>query len=261
MSEPLFVEERRRAILDQLKQQGRVSVKALSEKMSVSAVTIRQDLRVLEENGLLERTYGGAVRRAPEPVTPELSFDVRQMRYPSEKAIIGAAAAALVKSGHSIALDASTTSLALVSHLKTLDRITVVTNSLIIAKSFLDSPRIQVLIPGGRVRRDSISVVGRPEGLPDINLNYGFFGTRGITLMGGITDTDPDEVMMKKAMIARCVSPVIIADGSKWGHVAPYTFINPQEVERIITTDLAPMDLVAQFRSEGVQVDVFPASD
>lgn len=258
MSEPLFVEERRRAILDQLKQQGRVSVKTLSEKMNVSAVTIRQDLRVLEEGGLLERTYGGAVRRIPEPVLPELSFDVRQERYQAEKAAIAAVAASMVKSGYSIALDCSTTAYALVPYLKLIDRITIVTNSLTIAQSFLDSPQIQVLLPGGRLRRDSISIVGRPEGLPDVNLNVGFFGTRGISLMGGITDADPDEVTIKKAMIAHCLAPIIIADGSKWGQVAPYTFITPQQVDCIVTTDSAPTELVEQFRREGVYVEVVP---
>lgn len=256
MPENLFVEERRRLIIDQLMQHGRVSVNALSEALAVSTVTIRQDLRALEEVGLLERTYGGAVRKTSEEYLPELSFHVRQKRNWREKQSIAAAAASMVKEGYSVALDCSTTAYALVPHLKKFKKLTIVTNSLFIAQNFLDSPGAQVLMPSGRLRRDSISLVGKPEALPSINLNVGFFGTRGISLVGGITDIDADEVAMKQAMIAHCLSNVILADSSKWGEVAPYKFVTPERVERIITSMRSPQELVRQFREASVQVDM-----
>ena len=64
------------------------------------------------------------------------------------------------------------------------------------------------------------------------------------------------EVMIKQAMSQRCVNSVVIADSSKWGRLAPYTVIEPQHITRIITTEKAPDDLISQFRSVGVQVDV-----
>lgn len=258
MPEPLFVEERRRVILDQLKEQGRVSVKTLSAAMNVSAVTIRQDLRALEEIGLLERTYGGAVRRESTSVLPEMSFHVRVGKLRREKDIIATAAAELIEEGYTVALDASSTAFALVAHLKNFQRLTVITNSLIIAQSFLDSPHITVLLPGGRLRRESISIVGRPEGLPDVNLNIGFFGARGVSLHGGISDVDADEVAIKQVMVQRCVRAVVLADGSKWGQVAPYTFIKPERVSHIITSNAAPADMIEQFRAHGIRVDVLP---
>jgi len=252
----MFVEERRRIILDQLKQQGRVSVKMLSELMNVSAVTIRQDLRALEDNGLLERTYGGAVRRENNAIPPELSFHVRLSKNRAEKEAIAAAAAALIQDGCSLALDASTTAYALIPYVKLFKRITVVTNSLVIAQNFLDSPQIQVLVPGGRLRRDSISTVGNPEGLPDIHVNVGFFGARGISLIGGCAEIDPDEVAMKSAMIARCVSTFVLVDSSKWGQIAPYTFLKPEQIRHVITGEAAPAELVAEFRERNIRVDV-----
>ena len=258
MPEPLFVEERRRVILGQLKEQGRVSVKNLSAAMNVSAVTIRQDLRALEEVGLLERTYGGAVRRESTSVAPEMSFHVRVGKLRHEKEAIAAAAAGLIEEGDTVALDASSSVFALVPHLKNFRRLTVITNSLITAQSFLDSPHVAVLLPGGRLRRDSISIVGRPDGLPDVNLNIGFFGARGISLPGGASDVDGDEVAVKHAMVQRCVRAVVLVDGSKWGQVAPYTFIKTEHVTHIITSDAAPTDALAQFRARGIQVDVVP---
>lgn len=257
MSDGLFVEERRRIILEQLKQHGRVSVKSLSDSMNVSTVTIRQDLRALEESGFLDRTYGGAVcREDGGNGMPELSFHARMNKKRRDKDAIATAAAAWVREGYSVALDASSTANALVPALKLFRKLTVITNSLIIAQHFLDAPHIPVFIPGGRLRRDSISIVGRPEGLPEINVNIGFFGARGVTRANGITDVDADEVTIKQAMLARCVTPIVLVDGSKWGQVAPYTFAHLSQIERIITSADAPSELIEQVRGDGVQVEV-----
>ncbi len=257
MPESLFLEERRRAILEQLRQRGRVSVNALSEMLGVSAVTIRQDLRALAGAGLLERTYGGAVLPAAE-AGPELSFALRQRQKGPIKAAIARTAAGMVADGYSIALDASTTACALVPYLKPFQRLIVVTNSLMVAQRFLDSPQIQVLLPGGRLRRDSIAVVGRPETLPAINLAIGFFGTRGISVEKGVTDTDPDEVAMKQALIAQCATTVIVADHSKWNAVAPFTFADLRDVQTIVTDEGAPGALITRVRERGVQVIAVP---
>lgn len=253
--ESLFVEERRRYILRQLSDGGRVSVKVMSEALKVSTVTIRQDLKALEQAGLLERTYGGAVLRETKQAMPEMSFHVRMGKKQREKAAIAAVAVALVKEGYTVALDCSTTAYALVPFLKRFKKLTVVTNSLFTAQSFLDSPQVNVLMPGGRLRRDSISIVGSPEDLPDVNLNVGFFGARGISEQGGISDVDADEVLIKQAMVARCVHPVVVADGSKWGQVAPYRFMAPGE-GHIITSQDAPQVLIDAFRNKDVRVDL-----
>ncbi|MBN1563993.1 MAG: DeoR/GlpR transcriptional regulator [Anaerolineae bacterium] len=256
MPDTLFLEERRRAILNQLDQQGRVTVKELSKDLQVSAVTIRQDLRALETRGLLERTYGGAVARIEKAPLQELSFTVRQSKRGDQKTVIAQAAAALVEDGYSIALDSSTTVFALASFLKQYENLTIVTNSLILAQSFLDHPTTQVLLPGGRLRRDSVSLVGQPESLPTVNLNIGFFSARGIAEDIGASEIDPDEVIVKRAMFNRCVRAVLLVDSSKWGQVAPYTLIPPEKVTHIISTDQAALDLVQHYRNLGAQVDL-----
>jgi DeoR/GlpR family transcriptional regulator of sugar metabolism len=256
MAEPLFLEERRRSILEMLKQHGRVSVNALSEKLNVSTVTIRQDLRALEEEGLLERTYGGAVLRSSPPPVAELSFETRREKHRAEKDAIGQAAAALVQDGFGIALDASSTAYAITPYLKRFDSLTVVTNSLIVAQQFLHTPRIRVLLPAGRLRRDSISVVGNSASLPDINLNIGFFGARGLSPEAGATEISQEEAEMKRAIIARCIAPVLVVDGSKWGQIAPYTFMETDAITHIITTDNAPLQAFEPFRARGAIVDM-----
>ncbi|MBN1966969.1 MAG: DeoR/GlpR transcriptional regulator, partial [Anaerolineae bacterium] len=168
------------------------------------------------------------------------------------------AAAGLVQDGFTIALDGSTTTYAMLAALKQperLEKLIVVTNSLMIAHSLLDSPHIQVWMPGGWLRRDSTTLVGRPETLPDINVNLGFFGARGVTLATGFTESDGDEATTKRALLTRCARAVLLIGPEKWGKIAPYTFAGPEEVEAVLTTEAAPPPLVAQFRALGVAVE------
>lgn|GEM_PF-447962 len=259
MADQLFVEERRRAILDLLKRFGRVAVKDLSENLNVSAVTIRQDLRVLEEDGYLERTYGGAVLRTAA-TTPEVSFDIRRESNRPEKEAIGRVAAALVQEGYSIALDASTTAYAMTPHLKRLNDLTVVTYSLMVALAFLDAPQVNVIIPGGRLRRDSVSVVGSPSHLPEINLNIGFFSARGFSLDVGLSEANPEQAAIKRGLIAHSLVRVAILDSSKWGQLAPYTYAHIQDFSQMFTTARAPVDMVTAVRDLGVTVTLLPST-
>ena len=89
-----------------------------------------------------------------------------------------------------------------------------------------------------------------------MNFNIGFFGARGVTQAEGVTDIDADEVAIKRAMISRCVQPIVVIDGSKWGQVAPFTFIRADEVRHIITSADAPAEYVKNMRLTGVKIDV-----
>jgi len=260
MPNQLFMEERRRAILDELKQNGRVFVNELSERLNVSTVTIRQDLNVLETEGLLSRTHGGAmlVDEKTAADEPELSFDIRRGKQFEEKDAIGQAAAQLVEDGSAIALDASTTVCSILPYLKHLDSLTVVTNNLMVAEMLVKNPRINVLLAGGRLRRDSYSVVGNPETLPDINLQIGFFSAWGVALQAGLTEVNQEEKLMKQALLARCMKKIVLVDSTKWGRIAPYTYANPQDVDLIMTTEQAPTTLHSQFKGAKIQMLPLP---
>jgi DeoR/GlpR family transcriptional regulator of sugar metabolism len=256
MSEQLFLEERRRRILSELEQHGRVSVKALSDKLNVSEVTIRQDLRALADENLLERTHGGAVPPPPHrSYTPELSFDVRLREHNSIKDQIAKHASRYVESGDSIALDSSTTVFAMLPYLKKLNRLLVVTNSLVVAQALLDSPHIQVMMPGGQLRRDSVSLVGTPEGLPDVHLTGGFMSVHGYTEETGFTESSMEEVQMMHAMIAKCVNKYVLLDDRKWGKLAPYTVLRPDHSTTIITSKHAPSNIISRLTSKKINIE------
>jgi DeoR/GlpR family transcriptional regulator of sugar metabolism len=256
MVDKLFPEERLDQIASLVEERRRVSVAELSSLFDVSKVTIRNDLGELEGRGLLVRTHGGALAIDQNHRKAELSFDVRERLQRKEKSRIGQAAASLVHDGDAIALDASTTALQVARRIKDRRELTVITNGIRIALEFMDSPHITVVMPGGILRRDAVSLVGElgEEVLAKFNVQRGFFGAKGITLEEGLTDVDSHEVHLKRAMVRAAKEVIAIADHTKWGRVAFASFAFVDEVDRVITDDGAPPDLVAALRQRGVEV-------
>jgi len=244
--------ERRQQILEAVQDAGQLSVAELSTHFDVSEVTIRQDLQALSEQGFLLRTRGGALS---VNTMPEFSFDVRQHQYAAQKAKIGQAAANLVGHGDTVFLDASTTVHAIIPYLKNYSELTVITNSLKAAVSFLDAPQIQVILPGGSLRRESISLVDptSDDFLKDINIQIGFFGARGVTVEEGMTDVNQNEVTMKRAMVERCRRVVGALDARKWGKIAAYTFASIEQIDTLIT-DSDPADELVRHIQQQVEV-------
>lgn len=253
----LFPEERHQQILSFLEKKGRVSVTELSEVFGISQATIRSDLETLAGQGLLMRTHGGAIASSRSDL--ELSFDVRRRLHVEEKERIGAAAADMVHDGEAIVLDASTTSLAIAAHLKNRRELTVVTNSLYVANELLDAPGVNVLLPGGFLRRDSISLVGidaHEEILKDYNLQKAFFSAKGLSLENGLTDVNQLEVGAKRAFLRRARHIIAVMDGSKWAQVSFISFASLDQIHTVITDSSAPSAMISKLRERGVEVVV-----
>jgi DeoR/GlpR family transcriptional regulator of sugar metabolism len=231
-----------------------VSVADLSEQFGVSQATIRSDLDALAAQGLLTRTHGGAVTLDPNRL--ELSFDFRRRLHAAQKSRIGAAAAAMIKDGEAIVLDASTTALAVATQIGDRRELTVLTNGILIAMALIDSPDVTVVMPGGFLRRDSASMVG-DEGhdfIERFNFQKGFFGAKGITLEEGLTDVNSAEVAVKRDMVAHARQVIAIVDSSKWGQVGFASFASLDEVDCVITDEDAPPDMVSSLQEAGIDV-------
>jgi DeoR/GlpR family transcriptional regulator of sugar metabolism len=255
MTQKLFLEERLDLITALLQEQGRVSVADLSERFGVSPVTIRNDLGTLEQQGRLIRTHGGAMP-SPSLGTELPAFALRKELHLPEKRKIGSAAAALVRDGDSIALDASTTAWQIARHLKERRELTVVTNGLFVALEFLDSPGVTVVMPGGSLRTASASLVGDQGAciLERYHVQKGFFGAGGFTLEEGLTDTSQYEVELKRRMVQRSKEVIAVIDSSKWGQVTSVSLAAIDELDHVISDQAAPPDMVDRLRDEGVRV-------
>ncbi|MGD9048970.1 MAG: DeoR/GlpR family DNA-binding transcription regulator [Anaerolineae bacterium] len=255
MTQKLFLQERLDQIVTLLQKEGRVSVTDLSDHFGVSAVTIRNDLSSLQQRGLLVRTHGGAVTRPDLSMEPP-AFSLRRELHLAEKQRIGRAAAALVRDGDSIALDASTTAWQIARHLKDRRELTVVTNGLFIALEFLDSPAVTVVMPGGSLRAASASLVGELGAciLERYHVQKGFFGAGGFTLEEGLTDTNQYEVELKQRMVDRSKEVIAIVDSSKWGQVTFASLASVAQLDRVFSDEAAPAEMVTDLRQRGIEV-------
>ncbi|MGZ6268762.1 MAG: DeoR/GlpR family DNA-binding transcription regulator, partial [Candidatus Limnocylindrales bacterium] len=187
----VFAEERRQQMASLVAENGRARVVDLAARFGVSAVTVRKDLEVLESERRLVRTHGGAI--APEKNRPELAFAIRERLQKDEKSMIGAFAAGRIKDGEGIALDASTTALYVARALAARDdlqQLTVVTNGIRIAAELAGHAGTAVLMPGGRVRYQALSLIGPLGGsmFRKVNIQTALVGAAGFTIESGLSD-------------------------------------------------------------------------
>jgi len=255
----VFARERQEHIARLVEELGRARVADLAARFRVSAVTIRKDLVVLESERRVVRTHGGAI--AADRSRPELSFEIRERLQTDEKTRIGAAAASLVHDGESIVMDASTTALSVARHLKSRggwSQLTVVTNGLRLASDLAGHPGITVLMLGGRVRWEALSVVGQlGDGLfSRINVQKAFVGAAGFTLESGLADATDEEAQIKRSMVAAAREVIAIVDHTKWERAAFATFCPTPQISIVLTDEGASEAMVQALELRGVDVRI-----
>jgi DeoR/GlpR family transcriptional regulator of sugar metabolism len=260
----VFAEERQQLIARLVEEHGRARVTDLSSRFGVSSVTIRKDLEKLEQQGRLTRTHGGAV--APSHAGAERGFDVRERLQRADKDAIGREAAAMVVDGESIALDASTTALALARHLKARGgwlHLTVITNGLRIAAELAGHPGITVAMPGGFLRWEALSLVGPlGEGLFDkVNIQTAFMGAAGFAIDAGLSDATDEEAQIKRLMVQGASRTVALVDHTKWERAAFATFCRTADLGAVVTDDLAPAGMLDAVRRLGIDVRLASAGE
>ncbi|SES78548.1 DNA-binding transcriptional regulator of sugar metabolism, DeoR/GlpR family [Salinibacillus kushneri] len=251
----IFAEERRNLILTQLQKEKRLTVKELAQSLKVSEATLRSDLNIMEEEGLLTRTHGGAVLN--ESIPPKNNFSDRAMKNIESKKSITNIAINLISYKSSILLDASTTALELAHKLKSTDmRLTVVTNGLSTAIELKENPNINVILMGGIARMGSMALEG-PLGtdiLDKINIDIMFTSASGFTIEEGLTDFNVYEVELKKQMVKKADRVVALLDHSKIGSSSISSFATTEQIDTIITDETISDEMLNELDSFDVEV-------
>ena len=247
---------RKQEILEMLKENDFVDVDHLSKKFEVSYMTINRDLKELEESGAVSRVYGGV--KAAESIGIPLSATISQKDIPKEnideipyfdltieerfkkslkyKQAIAKKAAEFVFDGDVIAMDPSTTVLHMCSFLQD-KSITVVTTSLMVALQFSNSKSVQVIMPGGMVRKPSLSLVGPQleDMLDKVVINKCFLSSHAISFENGLTDLTVEESDAKKKLLNHSGKVFVLVDRTKIGHDAAFCVCKGPEIAAIIT--------------------------
>ena len=224
--------DREKVILDRLSTEGSVSVGVLARDLKLSEVTIRGDLKVLEEKGWINRTRGGAA--------PAIHRDImeRQRVFSGEKNAIARAAAELVRDGDVIMIEAGTTTALIARYLAGKRDVHVVTNSTLVLSYARMYPNLQITMTGGEFRRATESLVGpiALETIARLNVRLAFVGTDGFTLERGMTTHLMEGAEIVKAMKAHAQTTVLTADSSKYGRIG-FSHVLPLEAMDLIITD------------------------
>lgn len=239
-----------------LQDQGHVSVSSLSNDLDVSEVTIRKDLRFLEERQLLVRTHGGAVQL--NHYVYDLPFEEKTTRHSTEKQRIGRAAAALVEDGDTIILDSGSTTLQVARMLVEKKDLTVATASIHIALELLRNAATDVLMLGGIVRSNSASVVGAyaEEILRDHAFLKLFLAGDGFDIDYGVTTTKTMEAHLNRVMIEAAQHTVAVIDSSKIGRRGLSRICGVESINTLVIDEGISDEAVIRLEEMGIRVIV-----
>jgi len=224
--------ERRRRILELLRERGAVRASDLVAELGVSEITVRRDLETLAHRGLLERSHGGATLPGGIPAVAAVP------ERAAAKRAIGRAAAALVRGGETVFLNGGSTSLEVFRHLGV--PATVVTNNVFAALEPA-AGGIELILLGGHVRSDlgERTVVGpfATETLRRTFATRAVLGVGGVALGAGLTTPLASEAEIARLMIEQTRGPVVVVtDVSKLGAVSDFA-VGPLEAMNVLVTN------------------------
>lgn len=247
----MLAQRRYELILQALHAEGPVAVSTLGERLRVSQATVRRDLAVLEDQGLLTRVRGGAA----VSTSLEQSFAAAASGDADAKDAIARKAADLVSDGDVVLLDIGTTVHRLAAHLHG-RRITVLTANMAVYEELVPDPDIELILLGGVVRRNYRSLVGflTEAAIRQVRADRMFMGTSGVRTDGTVMDTTAVEVPVKRAMLDSADQVVLLADSQKFPGSGFATVCGAEALNAVVTDVDGDADAVHAFCDHDVEV-------
>jgi DeoR/GlpR family transcriptional regulator of sugar metabolism len=228
-------------------------VNEMARLLGVSTSTVRRDLNELQERGLIERIHGGAAHVSDdvEPLRP-----LREVAFADEKRRIGQAAAELIADHSTVLILGGTTTEAMLPYLGSVRGLTVLTNSLPIVNRLSQYGEIAVVVLGGLLRREEMSLLGHLTiaGLDEFGIDQVFSGAFGIDPEIGVTGTNLSETQTDRSLASSALELIMIADHSKLAQRGPARLVPTSAISTLITDDGADPAVLERFRDAGVTV-------
>ena len=233
--------ERKERILARLSRQKSASVKELAEELFISEASVRRDIAALEREGLVTKLYGGVTLSENRNGVIPLSF--RDSEHSSEKDAIAAKAAALVRDGDTVMLDASSTVRRMLRYLTDRRDLTVITNNLQIFDDYRSSG-IRLYATGGIYHPQNHALIGAgaEQALRSLSADAVFFSSQGISEEGEITDASEEETALRRVMLSRCRQRYFLCDSSKVGVRRLFTLCTKDDLTAVISDKPLPWE-------------------
>ena len=247
---------RRMVILSQLETNGQVSVNDLSESLGVSSVTIRNDLEQLEKKNMLLRARGGAMKIAQTHVGLDYPLSDKQKKHLPEKREIGKKAIELIEEGNTIILDSGSTTYEIAKNLGKFEELTVITNAINVVSLLAEQKKINVIVPGGTLRKNSLSLVGilAEKGFRNYFCDQLFLGVDGFDTSYGLSTPNIEEAHLNQIMIEMSKKVIVVADSSKFNRRG-FAFIAPvTRIHTLITDKGISQEERSKLEALGIEV-------
>lgn len=235
--------DRRRTLLERVRAEGHADASALARDLGVDGSTIRRDLALLANAGVVRRTRGGVLPNDPADII-DVPYEIRRGQRKDAKDAVAAAAAALVQNGETVILDNGSTTHQVALELRHKQNLTVITNDLLIGLVVARQPSHRLHMTGGVLLNSQYTLAG-PQAVAsfdNLHADWLFMGAEGIHPESGITNINVVEIPTKHAMIAAADKVVFVADSSKFGRRAFATVCRLSEATILLTDDGLPPD-------------------
>lgn len=242
-----------------MQRDGTVKVAILKKALKVSSETIRRDLENMEAQGLIKRTYGGALLIKKDNTDNLLytSFNQRESKNIESKIEVAELAAQFIEEGQLVALDSGTTSLELARVIKRKFKLlTVITNSLIIANELAGVKGITLVLTGGVYKDDEAAFISdiASSFFSKLSIQTFFLTTCGISVDKGVTYWRMDEISIQEKMMEVSDKIFVIADSSKLGVNSLVKMCDVNRVSMIITDSYATEEQIKPFKDKGIKI-------
>lgn len=245
--------ERRQKIMEYLKQDNKVYVNSLSKILAVTEETIRRDLEKLETEGLLYRSHGGAVLKAP--ICEDLAFTKRCTENYFLKKSIAEKARFLINDGDTIMVDSSTTALALLHLLSNKSNITIITNSVKILNDFADD-NFKIISCGGALRVHSFALIGTAacKVLSRYYVDFAVFSCKALNREKGIMESNEAESNIKQQMIQQAKTKILLVDQTKFDKIAFMKTLDFIDIDYIVTDQKPDAEWISFLKKQNVNL-------
>lgn len=255
----MFIEERHQAILDIIKDNGRVSIGEIQEKFEVSVDSARRDLRILEEKGLLKRTHGGAIPIMQVGMIPPRHRDMKNLDLSDNYIAIAKKAAGFVKENDIVYLNSGSTGFIMVKYLPRDINYTIVLNYPTLADELKYWDNVTVYVVGGKMRmHGNTSIVDSfaTEFVKNMHFDISFMTGAGIEESFGFSNGTAETAVFQKTVIENSRKNILLLPNHKIGFKAFIKVCDTNKFDILITDWEAVEDELNRIEETGVKVIV-----